>query len=77
MPRPCHVLTPPAPPPLALLLLLWPQRGDAAGAMPLYERALEIYEGSMGRSHPDVAHTLTDIAVIHLEQVGRQAGSGC
>ena len=47
------------------------QRGDAAAALPLYERALGIWEAALGPDHPDVAHTLTDIAVIHLEQVGR------
>jgi centrosomal protein CEP104 len=38
-------------------------------AQPLYERALRIYEKTHGPDHPDVAHTLTDLAVLHLEQV--------
>lgn len=46
------------------------QRGDVGAALPLYERALAIWEGVCGPDSPDVAHTLTDIAVIHLEQVG-------
>lgn len=45
------------------------QRGDTSRALPLYERALAIWEATCGGDHPDVAHTLTDIAVIHLEQV--------
>ncbi len=35
----------------------------------MYERALAIYEKAYGPDHPDVAHTLTDLAVLHLEQV--------
>lgn len=46
------------------------QRGDSGSALPLYERALAIYEAAYGPEHPDVAHTLTDLAVLHLEQVG-------
>ena len=45
------------------------QAGDFAAAQPLYERALEIWEAVLGPEHPDVAHTLTDLAVLHLEQV--------
>jgi centrosomal protein CEP104 len=43
--------------------------------MPLYERALRIYEGAYGPDHPEVAHTLTDLAVLHLEQVGGQGSA--
>lgn len=50
-------------------LLPNPQRGDTAAALPLYERALAIWEAAGGPHSPDVAHTLTDIAVIHLEAV--------
>lgn len=39
-------------------------------AQPLYERALAIYEATYGPDHQEVAHTLTDLAVLHLEQVG-------
>jgi centrosomal protein CEP104 len=46
------------------------QRGNIGAALPLYERALAIWEAASGADSPDVAHTLTDIAVIHLEQVG-------
>jgi hypothetical protein len=38
-------------------------------AQPLYERALAIYEKVYGPDHPEVAHTLTDLAVLHLEAV--------
>lgn len=48
------------------------QRGDTSRALPLYERALAIWEEACGAEHPDVAHTLTDIAVIHLEQASQQ-----
>ena len=47
------------------------QAGDFAAAQPLYERALGIWEAALGPDHPDVAHTLTDLAVLHLEQAGR------
>ena len=60
----------PAPPSPATLA----QRGDTGAALPLYERALAIWEAACGPDSPDVAHTLTDIAVIHLEQVGRLLG---
>lgn len=43
-------------------------------AQPLYERALCIYEASYGPDHQEVAHTLTDLAVLHLEQVGVRWG---
>lgn len=52
------------------LAILYNQRGDTAKALPLYERALKIYEKSYGPHHAEVAHTLTDLAVLHLEQVG-------
>ena len=42
---------------------------DFAKAQPLYERALRIYEKTRGPDHADVAHCLTDLAVLHLEQV--------
>ena len=44
----------------------------------MYERALAIYEKAYGPDHPDVAHTLTDLAVLHLEQVcvGGEGGGG-
>ena len=60
----------PEPPPLLGLCL---QRGVVAAALPLYERALAIWEASSGPDSPDVAHTLTDIAVIHLEQASGRA----
>jgi hypothetical protein len=52
------------------LAILYNQQGDYAAAQPLYERALAIYEATYGPNHQEVAHTLTDLAVLHLEQVG-------
>jgi len=48
------------------------QAGDFTAAQPLYERALGIWETALGPDHPDVAHTLTDLAVLHLEQARAQ-----
>jgi hypothetical protein len=47
-------------------------RLPAGKAQPLYERALAIYEKVYGPDHPEVAHTLTDLAVLHLESVSRE-----
>lgn len=58
------------------LAILYNQRGDYKQAQPLYERALSIYEANFGPDHSDVAHTLTDLAVLHLEQVGAGAAGG-
>lgn len=33
-------------------------------ALPLYERALKIYEDSLGRMHPRVGETLKNLAVL-------------
>ena len=52
------------------LAIMYNQQGDYGKAQPLYERALAIWEKTYGPDHPDVAHTLTDLAVLHLEQVG-------
>ena len=38
-------------------------------AEPLYERALKIYEDSLGPHHPRVAETLRNLAVMKYEQV--------
>ena len=53
---------------LSNLAILANARGDYGRAQPLYERALRIYEAAHGPDHADVAHTLTDLAVLHLEQ---------
>lgn len=37
------------------------KHGDA---LPLYERALKLYEDSLGRSHPRVGETLKNLAVL-------------
>jgi hypothetical protein len=44
------------------------QRGEPDLAQPLYEHALAVYEAALGPDHAEVAHTLTDLAVLHLEQ---------
>lgn len=49
------------------LAIIYNQRGDSDRALPLYQRALNIWEMTHGPHHPDVAHALTDIAVILLE----------
>ena len=51
---------------------MYNQQGEYDKAQPLYERALAIWEAAYGPNHPDVAHTLTDLAVLHLEQVQMQ-----
>lgn len=33
-------------------------------ALPLYQRALKVYEDSLGRSHPRVGETLKNLAVL-------------
>lgn len=54
---------------LSNLAILHNQQGDFTEAQPLYERALNIFELNFGPSDSNVAHTLTDLAVLHLEQV--------
>ncbi len=54
---------------LSNLAILHNQRGEYSQAQPLYERALEIFELNFGPFDANVAHTLTDLAVLHLEQV--------
>lgn len=38
-------------------------------AEPLYDRALKIYEDSLGPHHPRVAETLRNLAVMKYDQV--------
>jgi hypothetical protein len=54
---------------LANLAILFNQKNEFIKAQPLYERALRIFESNYGPDHPEVAHTLTDLAVLHLERV--------
>lgn len=54
---------------LANLAILYNQKNEHNKAQPLYERALVIFEANYGPDHPEVAHTLTDLAVLHLERV--------
>ncbi len=60
---------------LSNLAILHNQQGDYSQAQPLYERALKIFELNFGPSDTNVAHTLTDLAVLHLEQVKEVKGS--
>lgn len=60
---------------LSNLAILHNQRGEFAQAQPLYERALAIFEMNFGPFNANVAHTLTDLAVLHLEQVGSLSSS--
>lgn len=47
---------------LTQFFCLWQKKhGDA---LPLYERALKVYEDSLGRSHPRVGETLKNLAVL-------------
>jgi tetratricopeptide (TPR) repeat protein len=45
-------------------------QGDFAGARPIYERALAIYEKAFGREHPDTAMSLVHLAIV-LQELGR------
>ena len=63
---------------LSNLAIMYNQQGEYGKAQPLYERALGIWEAAYGPNHPDVAHTLTDLAVLHLEQARpQQAPTRC
>ncbi|MBL4687007.1 MAG: tetratricopeptide repeat protein, partial [Nannocystaceae bacterium] len=44
------------------------QSGDRAAARQDYERALEIWQKSRGKDHPDLAFGLTQIALLDLEE---------
>lgn len=61
---------------LSNLAIVYNQRGDVDAALPLYRRALRIWERALGPDHLDVAQTLTDIAVIHLEKVDSWSEAG-
>jgi tetratricopeptide (TPR) repeat protein len=43
-------------------------QGDLAGARPLYERALAIYEKALGPEHADTASCLTYLAMVLRNQ---------
>ncbi|KDD76140.1 hypothetical protein H632_c339p0 [Helicosporidium sp. ATCC 50920] len=49
--------------------------GDAEAALPLYCQALAVWERALGPGAPEVAHALTDVAVIHLERGEDAAGA--
>ena len=44
------------------------QGGDTSEAERLFSRALTIREAALGRDHPDVASTLTNLGVVSLRQ---------
>ncbi len=54
---------------LSNIAIIYNQRDNYEKARPLFERALAIFEAAEGPESQNVAHTLTDLAVLHLEQV--------
>jgi centrosomal protein CEP104 len=49
------------------LAVLLSEEGRPDDSVPLYERALNVYEEAEGSESSNVAQTLTDLAVIHIE----------
>ncbi len=49
-------------------------QGDFAGARPLYERALAIFEKALGPEHPFMATSLNNLAAL-LQAQGDLAGA--
>jgi tetratricopeptide (TPR) repeat protein len=41
------------------------ERAQYGEALPLYQRALKIWEQALGPDHPDVAYSLNNLAVLH------------
>ena len=56
------------------LAVLLQAQGDLAGARPLYERALAIYEKVLGPDHPRLATSLNNLASL-LQAQGDLAGA--
>ena len=54
---------------LTQLAAIYTQREEYDLAHPLLKRSLEINESHYGADHSNVAHALTDLAVLHMEQV--------
>ena len=48
-------------------------QGKYAKAEPLYQRALAIWEQSLGPSHPHVATNLNNLAVLYNNAQGKYA----
>ena len=46
-------------------------QSNHTAALPLYEKALTIYEEGLGPNHPRVAETLKNLALLKYEQVKR------
>lgn len=59
---------------LTNLAIVRTQQGLPDEALPLYQRAVNIYENAEGAHSLNVAHTLTDMAVIYLESGQDEAG---
>ena len=45
------------------------QKGDTAGAIPLYYKALEVKEAATGPDSPGLIHTLTNLTCLHAQQM--------
>jgi tetratricopeptide (TPR) repeat protein len=50
------------------LAILLSAEGAFAGAWPLWERALAIYEKALGPEHPETARSLNNLAVLLRDQ---------
>lgn len=53
---------------LVNLAVIYCQLKKHSDALPLYERALKVYEDSLGRSHPRVGETLKNLALLSYEE---------
>lgn len=53
---------------LVNLAVLYCQMKKQVEALPLYERAMKIYEDSLGRMHPRVGETLKNLALLRYEE---------
>ena len=53
------------------LAVLLRDQGDLAGARPLFERALAIFEKVLGPEHPDTARSLSHLATL-LDALSRR-----
>ena len=53
--------------------MLYRAQGRYGEAEPLYQRALKIREKVLGPEHPDVAHSLNNLAALYHAQ-GRYGG---
>jgi centrosomal protein CEP104 len=56
------------------LAALYSEEEAFGEARPLYERALQIQEKTLGAEHQDTTQTLTDLAICHLDQGNNDVG---